>query len=88
MCHFFCQFYFNLTWFQRVLNLMIGIVNLLPIIPFDGGRMFNELVQSFKIDEEIKNKIIYAVIIIGIFILLVNLLPLIESFFQRILNLV
>lgn len=78
----------ELFYWIFLLNLMIGLVNLLPIVPFDGGRMFNELIHSLKINEEIKKKIIYAVIILGLFILLVNLLPLIESLFRWIVNLI
>ena len=83
-------FYIVIELFKWIflLNLMIGLVNLLPIVPFDGGRMFNELVNSFKMDEETKKKIIYAMIILGLFVLLINILPLINLFFQWIENLI
>jgi len=71
-----------------LLNLLIGLVNLLPIVPFDGGRMFNEIVNSFKINRELKGKIISAAIILGLFILLINILPLLSSFVDWIAGLI
>ena len=69
-----------------LLNVMIGLVNLLPIVPFDGGRMFNEIVHSFKMNAELEKKIVYVMFILGLFILLANITPLITPYFDSLLR--
>lgn len=57
-------------------NANIGLVNLLPIPPFDGGKMFFELMSIFNLSEMVVRRILYTLIIFGLMILLVNTLPL------------
>lgn len=57
-------------------NINIGLVNLLPIPPFDGGKMFFELMSIFNLSEMVVRRILYTLIIFGLMILLVNTLPL------------
>jgi len=57
-------------------NINIGLVNLLPIIPFDGGRMFHEVINSMKIKEINVKRVVYAVIVFTAIVFMVNTLPL------------
>jgi len=74
----------QLFYWIYFLNFAVGLVNLLPILPFDGGRMFSELMKMFKLSEENITKIVYWVIAIVLLILLINVTPL----FERLIELV
>lgn len=65
----------SLSWIV-FFNINIGLVNLLPIAPFDGGRMFREILLSFKLSKVALNKIVYAILLLTIIIFLINLYPL------------
>jgi len=54
------------------LNIMVGLFNLLPMKPLDGGIMFEELLR-YKVSENVTGKIVSSVswIMIGIVTLLV-----------------
>lgn len=54
----------------------VALVNLLPVIPFDGGKMFEEYMQEFKISRRKRDFIQKSVIFIIIILLLVNASPL------------
>jgi membrane-associated protease RseP (regulator of RpoE activity) len=56
----------------------IALVNLLPIVPFDGGKMFEEYMAEFRIKKKRKEQIQKLVIFIILALLLVNALPLIN----------
>ncbi|MEE9323664.1 MAG: site-2 protease family protein [Candidatus Aenigmarchaeota archaeon] len=58
------------------LSFNIALVNLLPVIPFDGGKMFEEFMQEFGISKKRKNMLLKIVIAIILMLLLVNALPL------------
>jgi len=58
------------------LNLNIAIVNLLPIVPFDGFRMFDELLKSFNISGRKRKKVIKWVLMLVLLLLILNALPL------------
>ncbi|MBL7160316.1 MAG: site-2 protease family protein [Candidatus Aenigmarchaeota archaeon] len=58
------------------LNLNIAIVNLLPVIPFDGSKMFDELLKSFRRTRRHRKRISGWVWKIVLLLLLVNALPL------------
>jgi membrane-associated protease RseP (regulator of RpoE activity) len=66
-------------WF---LNFNIALVNLLPVKPFDGGGMFEELLKSFNLKESTKRKIVKVVIYIFLAVLLVNALPHLQQLFK------
>lgn len=59
-------------------NLNVGLVNLLPIAPFDGGKMVMELISMFSPNETILKRITYAILLVGIIIILINALPLVN----------
>jgi membrane-associated protease RseP (regulator of RpoE activity) len=58
------------------LSFNIALVNLLPIVPFDGGKMFEEIMQEFgvrKKRQELASKIVIALILA---LLILNASPL------------
>ncbi len=60
------------------INFSIALVNLLPIIPLDGGKMLEELVGSFNLKEKIKKKVIYLVVTFILGLVVINMLPLLN----------
>jgi len=57
-------------------NLNIAFVNLLPVLPFDGYKMFEELMKSFNMSKESRKRVIKYVVLIIVALLLLNALPL------------
>ncbi len=57
-------------------NINIGLVNLLPILPFDGGRMFKEFAGTLRLSELNVNRVLYAILGFTAVLLLVNMVPL------------
>ncbi|MBI4182253.1 MAG: site-2 protease family protein [Candidatus Aenigmarchaeota archaeon] len=57
-------------------NLNIAVVNLLPVLPFDGSKMFEELLKSFNIKAQRRKKIANAIIFLVVALLILNALPL------------
>lgn len=64
-------------------NINIGMVNLVPIAPFDGGRMFREVILTFKISETTANRVVHGILVATLLIFLVNALPLFKSLIGR-----
>jgi membrane-associated protease RseP (regulator of RpoE activity) len=60
------------------LSFNIALVNLLPIVPFDGGKMFEDYMQEFGIRKKRKDLLLKAVIAIILALLLVNASPLLN----------
>ncbi len=60
------------------LSFNIALVNLLPIMPFDGGKMFEEMMQEFRVKRKRKDMILKLVIALILALLLVNALPLLK----------
>lgn len=58
------------------LNFNVAIVNLLPIVPFDGSKMFDELLKSFKLKAAKRKKIVKWVVSLVLLLLIINALPL------------
>jgi membrane-associated protease RseP (regulator of RpoE activity) len=58
-------------------NLNIALTNLLPIVPFDGGKMVIELLTLFKVSEGLLKNIVYTLLAIGVVVILINAYPLI-----------
>ncbi|MCK4335098.1 MAG: site-2 protease family protein [Candidatus Aenigmarchaeota archaeon] len=58
------------------LSFNIALVNLLPIIPFDGGKMFEEYMREFGVSKKRKDLLLKVVIAIILALLLVNASPL------------
>ncbi|WP_346676022.1 site-2 protease family protein [Methanobrevibacter woesei] len=63
----------TLTQWIFILNLGVGLFNLLPIKPLDGGRMF-EIVLSYKLKEETYKPITNAVSIVLATIIIFSLI--------------
>lgn len=63
----------TLTQWIFILNLGVGLFNLLPIKPLDGGRMF-EIVLSYKLKEEHYRPIVHTVSIILATIIIFSLI--------------
>ena len=76
-----------LSWIA-FFNINIALVNLLPVIPFDGGRMFKEIVETLKISDESVNRIMYVIVGFALVLLLVNVIPLLKIIASYFANLV
>ncbi|MFC2162629.1 site-2 protease family protein [Candidatus Altiarchaeota archaeon] len=69
---------FFLTMIEWIIffNINIALVNLLPILPFDGGRMFKEVVLTFNLTEVNVKRVLYSIIVFTAVVFMVNTLPL------------
>ncbi len=65
--------FFSFYWIY-FLNFGIGLMNLFPLVPLDGGRMLDDLLKEY-IPEGIAKPLRYAVIAIGLTLLGLNLWP-------------
>ncbi|ASJ02084.1 metalloprotease [Thermococcus profundus] len=65
--------FFSLYWIY-VLDLGIGLMNLFPLIPLDGGRMLDDVLKEY-LPEGVANPIRYATIGVGLLLLALNLWP-------------
>ena len=64
------------------LSFNIALVNLLPITPFDGGKMFEEVMAEFRIRKRRKELIIKIMIAIILVLMLLNASPLVLNLFR------
>lgn len=55
-----------------ILNYGVGLVNLLPLKPFDGGLMMESVFQKIIHNKKIRNNIVLAVSAFSLFLLLAN----------------
>ncbi|HDZ36335.1 MAG TPA: PDZ domain-containing protein [Thermococcus sp.] len=65
--------FFALYWIY-VLNIGIGLMNLFPLVPLDGGRMLDDVVKAY-LPENIAKPVRYFAIGVGLFLLALNLFP-------------
>ncbi|AHL22936.1 site-2 protease family protein [Thermococcus nautili] len=65
--------FFSLYWIY-LLNIGIGLMNLFPLVPLDGGRMLDDVIKEY-LPERVAKPIRYATIGIGLFLLALNVLP-------------
>ncbi len=65
----------ELVFWLWVINLGVGLFNLLPLGPIDGGRMFFALISSFVRKKEKAKKIFAFVTALFLFLIFINLLP-------------
>jgi len=72
---------FSLFWIFFI-NFNIALVNLLPVLPLDGGHMFGELVNSMSTDKKIMELIISLAIMATLFLMLINASPLLDVFLR------
>jgi len=84
----------SVNWFNVlimwlfIVNLGIGLFNLLPLGPVDGGRMFQILALGILKDEKKSFKVWSGVSKFCLLLIFVNLLPYIIKLFSFIVNLV
>ncbi len=67
-------------------NFNVALVNLLPVVPFDGGKMAIEIMSAFELKEELIKNIVYLFVLCGLVILLINAYPLFQMIVNIILN--
>ncbi|NJE04317.1 site-2 protease family protein [Thermococcus sp. MV11] len=65
--------FFTFYWIY-VLNIGIGLMNLFPLVPLDGGRMLDDVLKEY-LPERIVQPIRYFTIGVGLFLLALNVLP-------------
>ncbi|ASJ06240.1 site-2 protease family protein [Thermococcus pacificus] len=65
--------FFAFYWIY-VLNIGIGLMNLFPLVPLDGGRMLDDVFKRY-LPEGIANPVRYFTIGVGLFLLALNLIP-------------
>ncbi|WP_297519926.1 site-2 protease family protein [Thermococcus sp.] len=65
--------FFSLYWIY-VLNIGIGLMNLFPLVPLDGGRMLDDVIKRY-LPEGVANPVRYLTIGLGLLLLAVNLIP-------------
>ncbi len=65
--------FFSLYWIY-VLNIGIGLMNLFPLVPLDGGRMLDDVLKTY-LPEKIVTPVRYFTIGIGLVLLLLNIWP-------------
>ncbi|MCX6695260.1 MAG: site-2 protease family protein, partial [Candidatus Altiarchaeota archaeon] len=59
-------------------NLNIALVNLLPLVPFDGSKMFKEIVDSMSLSELNVKRIFYGITALTAVFFLINAIPLLK----------
>ncbi|MFO7872786.1 MAG: site-2 protease family protein [Candidatus Undinarchaeales archaeon] len=67
-------FIFGVLKWTILLNYAIGLINLLPVKPLDGGLMVETVVNKFVENKKLAANIVYAISFFGLLILLVNLI--------------
>lgn len=68
-------------------NFNIGLVNLLPVLPFDGGRMFPNIISTLDISKDTVKRITYLVILVTGAVFAINVFPLFRMLFTWMLGL-
>ncbi|MBP1911563.1 site-2 protease family protein [Thermococcus stetteri] len=65
--------FFALYWIY-LLNVGIGLMNLFPLVPLDGGRMLDDVLKEY-LPENIARPLRYTTIGVGLLLLALNLWP-------------
>ena len=65
--------FFSLYWIY-VLNIGIGLMNLFPLVPLDGGRMLDDLIKEY-LPESVAKPVRYTAIGVSLVLLALNVLP-------------
>ncbi|QDA32212.1 PDZ domain-containing protein [Thermococcus indicus] len=65
--------FFTFYWIY-VLNIGIGLMNLFPLVPLDGGRMLDDVFKRY-LPENVAKPVRYFTIGVGLFLLALNILP-------------
>ncbi|OIQ05094.1 MAG: hypothetical protein COV98_01455 [Candidatus Altarchaeum sp. CG12_big_fil_rev_8_21_14_0_65_33_22] len=61
-----------------LLNFLVGITNLMPVSPFDGGKMTEEIIASLNLNKKIVEHIVLAIIGIVLFLIIINAFPILK----------
>jgi len=61
-----------------LLNFLVGITNLMPLSPFDGGKMVEEIIASLNLNKEVVEHILLAIIGIMLFLIIINAFPILK----------
>ena len=69
--------FFTFYWVY-VLNIGIGLMNLFPLVPLDGGRMLDDVVKAY-LPENIAKPVRYFTIGVALSLLVLNLFPAIRN---------
>lgn len=77
----------SLFWILFI-NFNISLVNLLPMVPFDGWKMLNEVMITFDISDLVAKKVIRGILIATLILLFINVIPLIADILEITLELV
>lgn len=77
-----------LVMWLGMVNLGVGLFNLLPLGPVDGGRMFYSLLLGITKDEKKSRKIWSFVGFVFLLLIFINLLPWIAKLFVFLFNLI
>lgn len=64
---------FSLYWVY-VLNFGIGLMNLFPLIPLDGGRMLDDVFKEY-LPQKLARALTFTFIGVGVLLLAINLIP-------------
>ena len=72
----------NILFWMYFFNFNVALVNLLPILPFDGGKMLIELMSMFNLSEDAVKRIAYTFLFLGLLIILINAYPLLNMLFD------
>jgi membrane-associated protease RseP (regulator of RpoE activity) len=72
----------GLFFWMYFFNFNVALVNLLPVVPFDGGKMILELLTVFRFSEEHIKKAVYLLLAAGLVVLLINAYPLLYLAFE------
>ncbi len=65
--------YFSLYWIY-ILNVGIGLMNLFPLVPLDGGRMLDDVLKKI-LPKRVVNPVRYTIIGIGLLLFALNFWP-------------
>lgn len=76
----------ELFFWLYAISLGVGLFNLLPLGPVDGGRMFSTGISYFVKDKKLVNKLFTFVSLFCLLLIFINLLPYIIKLFQFIIN--
>lgn len=75
----------SLSWIF-FFSISIGLVNLLPVPPFDGYRVFDEIIKTTSMKKKNIRRVIYGVIIATAVIFFLNIFPLIKMVLNPVLE--
>jgi len=81
------NFIINALFWIWFLNFNICFVNLLPIVPFDGWRILEEIINTFEVNQKDAIRILKIIVAFSLLLILLNILPLFNLIIKSIINL-